>query len=430
MAPDIPIEDVVDPLPTPWPPSDYTIEPELVGEIPRPIPQEILHGPVFRRRRLALRWCFAVGLVCLALAPLPVVRLAGMFLLPLAFLGYIGAGLLVLGFVLWLLHRVDRTTFRPVREGLPIVVQVLGISKAPSIVVSGQPSNYVFHVAIQFIHPDTATPTIKMVRSKEFSAIIHDERDVSYRAGTTATAFYICGQFDKTLNLYGFAGLRDDLGVIKCKDDADPSTILGVAGIMASLFVLIAIFGGLIGAIVYEPLTFGYGDAVIPVIAGVVLFGGSFGFLFWCLERSERRRRLRRNRRAVDTGGAVEIGATTIWQQQGIGGWLLKLILIFSMPALGGGLGVGFAFTANTLFDHSTSTELPAAVTARTQTTHAGLLRMYSIETNITSTGESVEVFTTPAKLSMFATDDAIVEIVDGLFGWRCVRRIKPAPMP
>src|SRR5262245_51979898 len=74
------------------PPADYEFEPEFLGDAPRPIPDELRLGPYGRGRRRGLYTLAWVVCVCLVGANLWLVKEVGKYILPFAYLSWIGWG--------------------------------------------------------------------------------------------------------------------------------------------------------------------------------------------------------------------------------------------------------------------------------------------------------------------------------------------------
>src|SRR6185436_9569134 len=90
------------------PPSGYRFEPELQGTPPRHVPEEFRNSPFFARQRNAMVGLLVAGALCVAFGQLRIVSEWGLYLLPLAYLSWIGLGLLVLAGAGWITSKTRR----------------------------------------------------------------------------------------------------------------------------------------------------------------------------------------------------------------------------------------------------------------------------------------------------------------------------------
>jgi hypothetical protein len=132
------------------PPADYEFEPELRGEVPRQIPAELRHGRhALRQRRMVSGFTFA-RMICIAASALPVVQLWGLFVLPLQYLAWVGAGCVVIAVVSWISDRLQSGPYRYVREAVPVAARVRELLLRPSAIVNGQVSQYHFAAVVEY----------------------------------------------------------------------------------------------------------------------------------------------------------------------------------------------------------------------------------------------------------------------------------------
>src|SRR5689334_22401499 len=80
-------------------PPNYRFEPELQGTPPRHVPEEFRNSPYFVRLRNTIARLLMAGALCVALGQLPILKEWGLYVLPLAYLSWIGASLLLFGAV-------------------------------------------------------------------------------------------------------------------------------------------------------------------------------------------------------------------------------------------------------------------------------------------------------------------------------------------
>ncbi len=106
------------------PPADYAFEPELRGDVPRPIPNELREGRYGRGQRRLVVGLIAATVVCLAASVVPIVQFWGQFLLPLAYISWIGAAFALAALVAWLRQRFAKGPYLYVESGTPLVARV------------------------------------------------------------------------------------------------------------------------------------------------------------------------------------------------------------------------------------------------------------------------------------------------------------------
>lgn len=84
------------------------------------------------------------GFLCVAFGQLPLFREWGLYVLPLAYLSWIGTGLLVFGAAGWLANKAHKGPIQYVEEGLPLVARIRELVLRPTVMMNGQPSTYAF----------------------------------------------------------------------------------------------------------------------------------------------------------------------------------------------------------------------------------------------------------------------------------------------
>src|SRR5205823_3020006 len=124
-------------------PSNYRFEPELQGTPPRHVPEEFRNSPHYVRQRNTLVRVLVAGVFCVAFAQLRIFREWGLYVLPLAYLSWIGLGLLVIGAAGWISSKARRGPIRYVEEGIPVVARIREVVLRPTMIVNGQPTTYV-----------------------------------------------------------------------------------------------------------------------------------------------------------------------------------------------------------------------------------------------------------------------------------------------
>ena len=263
------------------PPAHYDFEPELHGPAPRPMPDLLERGPHLAQRRNGAIALALFGGVCLLVSALPLVQTAGLYFLPLAFADWIGFASLALAAASWADLTLRAGRRRWVRDGSPLVTQVLELVKAPSTIVNGTPAQGRFTATVAFMHPETAVPSLAQLESDDFSWDAREQYDTPFRVGDYVTALSLPGQFEKSLRLYAFLGLRAE-HELRRQQAAHRSSPWVVA---ALLFGVAALFTGLVGGCVayglYEPIDFAYRRAALPSTVGAIALGGGLIACLW-----------------------------------------------------------------------------------------------------------------------------------------------------
>ncbi|HUY89644.1 MAG TPA: hypothetical protein VMV10_12990 [Pirellulales bacterium] len=125
------------------PPANYAFEPEFAEPPPRTISQRAREGHFERQRTRLLNLLLGVGVACLAGGELPVVMQWARFIVPLAYLTWIGLAAILI----WAVGCVERAAlpgpYRYLKRGIPLVARVIELVQAPAFRV-GQASYYAF----------------------------------------------------------------------------------------------------------------------------------------------------------------------------------------------------------------------------------------------------------------------------------------------
>jgi hypothetical protein len=253
------------------PPSNYRFEPELQGTPPRHVPEEFRNCAYFARQRNTIARLLVAGVLCVAFGPMPLIREWGLYALPLAYLSWIGSGLLVMGAVAWISSKLRRGPIQYVEEGIPLVARIRELVLRPTVTVNGQPSTYVFSAVLEYRDPDTGAPVRKQVDSRDFSVSAKDKYRTSYRMGEYVTAVYLKTNPASTLRLYGFLELRPDVGLLRTHTARPPSLLKTVLGVSAIFAVFGVLFWNVYAFSKYQPLDLTFAQAAVPVGVGAVV---------------------------------------------------------------------------------------------------------------------------------------------------------------
>jgi hypothetical protein len=407
------------------PPTNYHFEPELQETPPRHIPQEFGNSPYFVRQRNNVVRLLVAGALCVAFGQLPILKEWGLYVLPLAYLSWIGSGLLLIGATTWLSSKVRRGPIQYVEEGIPLVARIRELVLRPTTVVNGQPSTYSFSATIECRDPETSALVTKRMDSRGFSRSAKDKYRTSYRVGDYVTALYLKSNPARTLRLYGFLELRADLGLLPIEPTQPPSPLKTALGVAAVFALFGALFWNVYAFSKYEPLDLTFTQAAVPVGLGGLLLGG--GMLAWLASHQARSRTAlaARNERAVAAGEAVEVEA----RKRGLFGAhgpLRTLVIGFGMLLLGGLTLLCWCSTANALLDKSKPELRPVEIVEFWTTTHSFLFREYEIEYRFPGETKTRKMLSTPAHMRQFHNRHAVAEVHAGRFGWPWVKTLAP----
>lgn len=409
------------------PSRSYPFEPELTGPPPRPIPDRLEDGPYARRRRAGMIALAAAAAACLLLSRVPGLDVLARYVLPLAWLHWIGLAALLGAAGAYVAYARRRGPFRYVREGLPLAARVVELVKAPSTIVNGAASTHAFTAAIVFRHPDTGEVTAAQVKSGDFSSARKDAYEAPFKVGQDVTAVYLPGRLETTLRLYAFLDLSPDVNMTARKADAAASPWKTAALIAAIPAFFLVLFANVYAFGRYQPVQFAFAQAAVPVVAGGLLLGGGLFTGLYLAHRREQDEIGRRAARAQAEGTAVETG--TPFVGHGLHGWVLRGVLAIGAPFLGGLTALCWCFMANAWLDGSAPRPVAATVERMTMTTHAFVFREYELEFRLEGSTGKHELLTTPEHLSQFADDHAVAYVRAGRFGWPWVETVVPAPV-
>ncbi len=423
--PEVPVLAELDPLD---PPADYAFEEELQGSTPRPRSAELSAGLHATRQRKAVSGLLIAAVICTTIGLLPFVQLCGLYLLPLAYITWIGIGLGALGILSFASHKLNKGPYRYVEEGLPLVARIRDLSLSPTAIVNGQPTTYRFFALILYRDPESGEPRLAKVSSNDVGAGSKGQLTTTYRVGDYATAVYLPGKLEKSLRLYGFLDLKPGLGLVR-RDGHKPggaialvATLLGVAGFFGILFWNVYAFAR------YGPLQFDMSRLGWPFGVGAVVLGGP---LLWSMVMGSRRARSgreARNAEAIARGEPVELTSRAKPGWLGDYGPLMSLVAVAGAILIGGLTVICWYLTANALLDRSAPKYRPIQVDGLVMVTHKFLFREYKIKYHfLDGDAKSRDAFSTPFEMIRLGGERAVAEVHPGRFGLPWVKAILPA---
>jgi hypothetical protein len=338
----------------------------------------------------------------------------------LAYLSWIGYGLLAVGAAGWISNKVRRGPIQYLEEGIPVVARIRELVLRPTAMVHGQPSTCGFSAAIEYRDAQTGALVAGQANSRSFPASAKTKYRTSYRVGEYVTAVYLKSSPAKTLRLYGFLELRPDLGLLRT-EAVQPGllkTVLRVSAVFALCGVL---FWNVYAFLKYSPLDLTFAQAA-PIGAGALVLGG--GLLAWLTRSQARSRRelANRNEKALAAGEAVELEPP----KRGVFGARSALVGGFGVLVLGGLFVLCWCFTANALLDKSKPQFRPVEIVEFWSTTHSFLLRDYEIEYRFPGEKQTRKLLSSPAHMRQFRTRQGVAEVHAGRFGWSWVKTLSP----
>lgn len=411
------------------PPPDYEFEPELLGDAPREVPPESKHGPFAKKRLAAILGVLTAASLCVGSSRFSLMREWGQYFLPLAWLFWIGLGLVAIAAIMGISNKLSKGPFRYVEEGIPLVGRILALVKRPALIVNGAPSQYDIITVVDYRDPATNELKVAELKSPPFSAAMKDKYGTSFRVGDYVTLAYFPGKFEKTVQVYGYLGLRDNEGLIRV-DDPDagrvnlwkiPLTVLAVAAIFGVLGWNLYAFGR------FFPVDFEVAQGAWPMgIGGLVLGSALIGFILWEGRRG-RANIEKRNALAVQEGNVVEADFGTF--QGGLHGWIMGIVLIAGSLLLGGATFLCWCFTWNALADNSPPQMKPVQINDMIMTTHNFIFREYTLEYTLEGAKEKQKLMTSPAHLRdliLAGGQNGMAEIHAGRLGWPWVKTVHP----
>lgn len=406
----------------------HTFEPELQGEPPRAVPPELQDSPFTRGRRRTVVTCLTSGALCLLLGFLPIVQKWGLFVLPLAYLHWIGAGVVLIGLILFVIHRFVRGPYQYVEDGIALPARVTNLELRPAAYHNGQAVGFKYAAAVEFTHPDTGDITEDIILSEPIPGGRIDQYELTHKVGDAVTLVYLPSRFDKTRRLYSFLNLRTDVGLIRKDKSAEAGgsvvkNVLMVVGIFGFFF---ALCWNLYALARYKPIEFTVSQGVLGGIGGVVLGGG----MLWSVlkgQRAQRAKIISQNEEALANGGVIQ----TVPKSGGFSGWFLVIFMAFGSILLGGMTFLCWCWTLNAWLDSSPSQPRPVRVTDMIHTTHKGIVRTYEIKFQFLDdpARETHDYGTTPDEMDRFTTPAGIADLRAGRFGWQWLNALQPVQL-
>ena len=267
------------------PPEDYVFEEEFTTEIPRPVPPYLRQGFWQQRWRAGLITSAVVASFLLALAQIEQVNKLGYYILPLAWLDWIGWGLLALTALIAIWHYSRPGKYHYIKKGLPFIARILRIGRE-IIQNKDAVDEFRFALAIDYLHPHTGKTCTSFTFSENLGSFSKAYRyQLTCQPGDYVTAVALPDKFDTTVEIYGLMGLNPDLDFIT-KDGKTrqclislPKIFAVILGIIGALALLVM---GLYAIEFYSPLKYTF----FPFLVAAVVCGFLGGVVSWIATRN------------------------------------------------------------------------------------------------------------------------------------------------
>jgi len=349
------------------PPPDFDHGDEFDPVPPRPIPRRLRSGSFGRRRWSTVLTLFVLGIGCRIFAPFRFVEKLSFHILPLAYLSWIGYGLIGLAFLVAIINRFSKARLNYVIDGQPLIGRVLGVFTPLHAVVDPQTKavNEYFRylVAVEFEDPETRKmERTAVVSEDQWSATQLAKFDPGVDAGDYVTLVRLPGQGPDTLKLYGFLGLDPERDFIT-RDGRPLAGVSPMTALLISVVVLLCLWFLILGIYVIEccmPQEWNWGASAPFLGVGMLLGAIGLTWLVWFEQRKQK---------TLKKSGFVLAG---------LGGAF--------MGALAGAVTLG---AVNAAFDNSVATYRPIRITQHWQTTHNFIIRTYEVEYTLLGGGKS-----------------------------------------
>jgi hypothetical protein len=354
------------------PPSDFDHGEEFEAEVPRPIPKRLKTGSYSQRRRTTVRTLLVFAVGCIVFAPMPFVVTISNYILPLGYLDWIGAGLLLIALLVYLNHFFSSGLFAYVKTGQPIVGRIL----VPAFQNAGNAELPMFRLAagVEYQHPENdAQMFATCVTEEQWGAADAEKFSQDFERGEYVTLVAQSESVESTIKLYGYLGLDPDREYVlkngRPIKGFSPSTALLIS------FAILAGLGVLMMGIHVVITSVPDGGAPWKFVAGAAA-GLVAGLVLWFAgRRSSRSNEVEKFDAAEQEAEPTTEEATPAAQEAGsekAGPIVCGLIGAF--------LGLFGLCLLNTTLDGSSPVYEDIEVINFWEVTHNGIIRTYDIE--------------------------------------------------
>lgn len=340
------------------PPADFDHGEEFQPEIPRPIPRKLRRGSFARRNHgIAMTWT-ALGAAFVLISPWDVVWKMSFYVLPLAYLGWVGLAMIAIGVIVLIQNRLTKKRFEYVVAGQPFVGRVLDVQEHETVTINPETkapmSRIRYQIAVEYENPETHRSefaTLLTDESWDKSQTVHYSLEV--QPGDYATLVAMPGNIAATVRIYGLLGLDPKREFLKFKgkplSGISPIKAIAIAGIVFGIMWMFVGFFYVITFCFPEEWNWPLGMTAMGLggVAGVIL-----GLM---IQRSS----------VTEANEANKSSAAVVAGSFGLIGLFVGLM----------GLGL-----INALCDQSPSRYVPIEIVNHWQRTHNFIIRDYELE--------------------------------------------------
>lgn len=406
-------------------PEDFDLPDALIHPVPRPLPDNILHERHLKQLLLQIiLGIIAVG--CFVFSRLDWIQYMSLYFLPLAWLDWIGGGLLLIQFIALLRRNTLPVHLKAFRDGTAVPAIINDLVKKPEIVINGVPSQYAYFANVSLRlpgEPDSDNYVIKSIQLPN-----PDEYNCNYRVGDWVPALCMPVKGGYYINLYGFIGVDKNAGVIKLDKDKKLS-VRNILKLSLLLMLLPGFFFVLFWNIYamgrYSPLEMNFSDAWPALAVGAV--AGLFFTFIWLLYSVRKAKMVKiANAEAVKNGESEEV-YHDFWIGKGGSSWFIRIIVFVGLPLLSAVIIYCWAISLNALFDRSEARIEVVDIDRTYMETHAMVFRQYIIEYHFPGKSKKHKFLASYPHIAYFIDGKgAIVAVHKGAFGWPWVKKIAP----
>ena len=409
------------------PPLDYPLEPVLHEPIPRPVPDFVYQSEAYRKQQWSERGMLLVAGLCLLAQFTPAVQAFSLYILPLAYIGWLGAVLVLVYFAMVAFRLRGDGQVRYLTHGIPVVGQVTDLVKKPTVVINSSEVSFAYEATVTMVHPYSGAVVSETITSEDLPASQKGRYRTSLRVGDLVTVLHLPERADGPFQLYGFLGHDPDARLIyRDPEVSGISDTLAAALVVSSIAALIL---SLVSIERYEPLAFPVTPWTILVVSGTMFLGLFVVGALFLRYRKARRHRAERNALAVESGDAVEID----YEMTGFFAWPRRILygvaIVAGVLLLCGAVSTAGLFFVNGFFDGANPAPVPVRIEERYSETHAMVFRQYKVKYIMEGETKVRTRTVSPEALERLLYVEATALVKPGFLGWPWVAAIVPVPV-
>lgn len=406
-------------------PDDFDLPDLLVHPVPRPLPEKVM-----RKRHMSqitIQVCMGISAIaCILLSRWGLVQYMSLYFLPLAWLDWIGGALLVIQFIMLLCRNLLPPHLQAFRDGIAVPAVINDLVKQPEMIVNGVPSRISYFANISLIMPGHSEANTVNVQS--FPLHSPDDYDCTYHVGDWIPALCNPTSGGYNVNIYGFVGVDDNVGVVKRNKSEKVSwkalvKVVLLLPLIPVLFFLL--FWNVYAYEHYSPLNVGFADVWPALALGAGLgFAGMTGWLIYSLRQHQRVRK--KNAIAAANGKPVE-NSGNFWTGGGSNRRFMRIIMFFGAPFISALIVYCWAITLNAMLDDSEARVEIVDIDSTVMVTHTMIFRQYVIKYHFPGKKKIRSFHTSYGNLRYFVDrKGAIVAVHKGAFGWPWIKKMAP----